>query len=134
MDWLGWSGRAFLGALVGALLGAALVVRFGAAPHGVPLAASVGLLAGLFASALAEEKSALRGVLVATLAVWVAASADVVSRGAPLFSGLAHLHAAWSMRELLSHVLGAVLAVWLGGGSLKRGARRRVPGARSRGS
>jgi hypothetical protein len=108
MNWLGWSGRAMAGALAGALLGAVLSGL--AFEHGVQLAWLVGLLAGLGAALLAKEKSPLRGVLVATIAVWAAALRET---GASLT--IFRFHETMTPTRLASYATCALLALILGG-------------------
>jgi hypothetical protein len=114
VNWLGWSGRAMAGALAGAIVGAFLSGL--GADHGFQLAWIVGLLAGAGAAALAKERSPLRGVLVATLAVWAAALRET---GASL--AIFHFHETMTLTRLASYVACASFALVLGG----RGPRRR---------
>jgi hypothetical protein len=96
------------GALAGAILGAFL---FGLAfDHGFQLAWIVGLLAGLGAALLAKDKSPLRGVLVATIAVWAAALRET---GASL--AILHFHETMTLTRLASYAACALLALVLGG-------------------
>jgi hypothetical protein len=96
------------GALAGALLGAFLSgLGF---DHGFQIAWIVGLLAGIGAAAFAPNKSPLRGVLVATLAVWAAALRET---GASL--AIFHFHETMTLPRLASYLACAVLALVLGG-------------------
>ncbi len=80
MNWLGAGLPSFLAAIFGALVGA--VVHFEAQRRGIDFPPIVALLSAAFAALASHEKSGLRGVLVASLAVWAAALSEII--GAPI--------------------------------------------------
>ena len=96
------------GALTGAVVGAFLSGF--AFEQGVQLAWIVGLLAGLGAALLAKERSPLRGVLVATIAVWAAALRETGASRA-----IFHFHETMTFTRLASYAACALLALILGG-------------------
>lgn len=75
MNWLGAGFASVLAAVLGALVGA--FVHFEARRHGVDFPPIVGLVAGVATALASNEKSGMRGVLVASLAVWATALAEV---------------------------------------------------------
>jgi hypothetical protein len=107
MNWLGWSSCAVAGALAGAVVGCFL---FGLAlAHGWELAFVVGLLAGAGAACFATERSVLRGILVATIAVWAAALRETGASSA-IFT----FHETLTPTRVASYVACALLALALG--------------------
>ncbi len=97
-------GGAFAGALLGAFLSGLAFDR------GFQLAWIVGLLAGVGAALLAKDNSPLRGVLVATIAVWAAALRETGASPA-----IFHFHETLSLSRLASYAACALLALALGG-------------------
>ena len=80
MNWLGAGLPSFLAGIFGALVGA--VLHFEAQRRGIDFPPIVAFLSAVFAALASREKSGLRGVLVASLAVWAAALAEIL--GAPI--------------------------------------------------
>lgn len=76
MNWLGAGLTSLAAALLGALVGA--LAHFEGRRHGIDLPFVVGITAGLAAALASTSKSGLRGMLVASLAVWTAALAEVL--------------------------------------------------------
>lgn len=114
VNWLGASLRAFLAALLGAALGAALAQHV-ARRYGLDLPPLVGMFTGAAAAAASRGKSGLRGMLVASLAVWAAAIAEVAaapSRG--LSADLAGFHERLRPIRVLAYVACAAVAGLLG--------------------
>lgn len=112
MNWLGAGLTSLLGALLGALAGAlahgALFAR------GVDVPPLVALLAGLGALLGARERSVLRGVFVASLAVWAGATAEVVARPSRgLFADLLHFSERLTALRFALYVVTAALGVVL---------------------
>ncbi len=70
MNWVGLSFRSLLGIVLGVVVGLLLFTRV------LPQVWVVGAATGLGCAGLAEERSALRGISVATAATWAAAFVD----------------------------------------------------------
>jgi hypothetical protein len=114
-----------LGALVGA------IVHFEGRRRGIDFPPIVGLFAGLAAALASRHESGLRGVLVASLAVWAAALADVAafpSRG--VISDLVAFHERLGFVRGASYVGCAVVAGLLASRA-RRGGDRLPEGPRS---
>lgn len=125
MNWLGWSTRAFLGALIGAIVGALAYDQALARSFDLPWV--VGLATGLGAFLGAPDRSGLRGLMVATLAIWVAWA--VQARVAPFAqAGLFGFHRTLTVRRLASFVACGASAFLLARTSIRSGARRRIAG------
>ncbi|MBL8610357.1 MAG: hypothetical protein JNL38_23675 [Myxococcales bacterium] len=126
MNWLGWSTRAMIGALVGAILGgfayAWLLARGWDAPY------VVGALAGLAAFVLSPDKSGLRGLIVMTLALWTGAIAQGFAgpfRGV----GVLAFHHTLTPARVALYLVSAAVAFALARTSIRRGAGKRAAGA-----
>lgn len=125
MNWLG----AGLASLVAAAFGAALggLVHAEARRHGVDAPMLVGVAAGLFAALASTQKSGMRGVLVASIAVWAAAVAEVTSepwRGA--LRDLVFFHERLGPGRLVAYVTTALLALYIGSRARPAPARDRT--------
>jgi hypothetical protein len=128
MNWMGFSVRAFMAALVGCALG---FVLFGFCyTRGYEAEWVVGVIAGGFVGALSTDKSIMRGLIVGTMAVWTAALAQVVyvDRRSPM-EGLVRFHETLTPWRFVLHLLCAGVAIALAATSFQRGARRRILGA-----
>jgi hypothetical protein len=71
MNWLGLTTKAFIAAVLGALLGA-VAYAYGLT-HGWDAPYLVGVAAGLGAMLGSRDRSGLRGLVIASCAIWVAA-------------------------------------------------------------
>ena len=121
MNWIGGSLRSHVAALIGSLLGFVLYEKL--FTMGFELPWVIGLLAGLAAAAVSVDKSLMRGLLVGTLAVWVAACAQIVARpeshALGLLTGLLRFHASLTLHRFALHAAGAAIAILAGGSSLR---------------
>lgn len=126
MNWLGWSTRAFLCAVVGALLGAVLYDQALARSFDAPWLVGLGM--GLGACAGAPDRSDLRGLLVATMSIW---GAWAVQARVPPYSsaGLFGFHETLNARRFLAFVACAAAAFLLARTSIRSDARRRIAGS-----
>ena len=112
MNWLGAGLASLLAALLGALAGA--FAHFEGRRHGIDFPPIVGVMAGLAAALASTSKSGLRGVLVASLAVWAAAIAEVLAsptRG--VVADIVHFHERLGFTRGASYVGCAVVAALL---------------------
>lgn len=126
MNWLGWSTRAMIGALLGALLGA---VAYGwGLSRGYDAPYLVGVLAGIAAFVLSPDRSGLRGVMVATLALW---SAAVAQSFAGPFRGVGVLafHQTLTPTRFALYAACGAIAFALSRTSIRRDAGKRTAGA-----
>jgi len=125
VNWLGWSTRAFLGALVGALLGA--LAYHEALVRSLDIPWVVGLVTGLGAFLSAPDRSGPRGLIIGTLAVWVAWA--VQGRFEPFSrAGLFDFHETLGPRRLASFIGCGAAAFLLARTSIRPDARRRIAG------
>ena len=118
MNWLGGGLLSFLAAALGALVGA--VVHFVARRHGLDFPPVVGILSGLAAALASRERSGLRGALVASLAVWAAALAEVLAvphRG--VLADMVAFHRRLGSVEALAYVACAAIGVLLASRALR---------------
>jgi len=76
VNWLGAGFASLVAALLGALVGA--FAHFEGRRHGIDFPPIVGIVTGLAAALASTSTSGLRGMLVASLAVWAAALAEVL--------------------------------------------------------
>ena len=126
MNWLGLTTKAFIAALVGALLGAAAYAF--ALTHGVDAPYVVGAAAGGGAMVGSPDRSGLRGLLVASGAIWVAAL--VQSRVGPYASaGLFGFHSTLTPVRLLAFAACGAAAFFLAKTSARRNAPTRAAGS-----
>lgn len=128
MNWLGGGLFSFLAAAVGALLGA--FVHFGARRHGIDFPPIVGVFAGLAAALASRERSGLRGALVASLAVWAAALAEVLA--APrsgVLSDMVAFHQRLGLLETLAYAACAAIGVLLASRALRRASSAKTGAA-----
>lgn len=110
MNWLGAGFRALAAAVIGALLGAFIHVH--AIRRGHDLSPLVGLLAGTTAALVSRHRSGLRGLFVASLAVWAAAIGEVIA--APRRGVLADLFAFHHRIDILHGLAYAACAALAG--------------------
>jgi hypothetical protein len=128
MNWLGSNPLSLLSALGGAGLGLWVFGQLQALGHELPLC--VGVCAGLACAASTREINLMRGLIAGTLAAWAGATAHVVYVARlPLWPGLAGFHTDLDTVRLSSHVFSIVLAVLIGGNSLRRESRARIVGS-----
>jgi hypothetical protein len=126
MNWLGLRTVAFLGALLGALLGgaayAAALVSGWDAPYLVGLAMGFGVMIG------SPDRSGMRGLLIATAAIW--AAAFVQTRIGPHASaGLFGFHGTLTASRLAAFAGCALVAFLLARTSTRRNAPVRAAGS-----
>ncbi len=125
MNWLGWSTRAILAALLGALLGAALYAY--ALAHGVDAPYAVGIASGVGALVGAPDRSTMRGLLVATAAIWIAAV--VQSQIGPFAAfGIVGFHTTLGWKRSAWFTVCGLAAFLLARTSLRRDAKQRAAG------
>lgn len=112
MNWLGAGLAGVFAAVLGAVVGALAHVE--ARRHGIDLPLVVGLVAGLAAAFVSIRRSGLRGVLVASLAIWAAALAEVIaepSRG--LLHDLFAFHERLAPGRAVAYAVTFVLTVYV---------------------
>ena len=131
MNWIAWDPRSYGGALLGAGAG---VLAFGTLlQHGWNLPWIVGLLMGLGCALVTQERSSMRGVVLAIGAAWVSAAAQVYY--APpagtdgMIAGHVQFHTTLSGPTLLANLGSMLAALLFGRSALRRGARTRLAGA-----
>ena len=127
MSWLAWDTRAYLGAFVGLVLA---WFSFGAlydAGHFAPWV--FGVLAGVGAAAVTGEKALVRGFILATLATWTAAVAQVLAQGGGFGQGLLAFHESLTPGRFALYAIGFAVALFVGGSSFRPGATKRPLGA-----
>ena len=108
MNWLGAGLPSFLAGIFGALVGA--VLHFEAQRRGIDFPPIVALVSAAFAALASREKSGLRGVLVASLAVWAAALAEIL--GTPIhgfFRDVLDFHERLGAYRFVAYVATAVV-------------------------
>lgn len=126
MNWLGLTKTAFLAAVIGALVGGAAYAF--ALLHGWDVPLFVGLAMGMSTMVASPDKSGLRGLLVASCAIWVAAL--VQSRVGPYVSaGIFGFHTTLTPLRLASFSACGVFAFLLAKGSIRKNAPRRAAGS-----
>lgn len=125
MNWLGWSTRAFFGALLGAGIGGWLYAV--ALQRGLDVPFVVGALMGLGAWLLSPDRSGMRGLLLAIISLWIAWAVQAVW-GPHASAGLAGFHATLTWKRWLAFGACAALAFLLARSSAQSG-RRRIAGA-----
>jgi hypothetical protein len=125
MNWLGLTPQTFLGALLGALLGSALFAW--ASTHGVDAPYLVGPCTGFGAMAAAPDRSVLRGIFIAALALW--ASAITQSLVGP-YAGTKVIELSRTLTLVRGGMFvgGMLLGGMLGSCSLRKGANKRLSG------
>jgi hypothetical protein len=113
VNWLGAGLASFVAALFGAIAG--VLLRIAAARMGFDLPPLVGLVAGIGAALASSERSGLRGVLVASLAVWAAAIGEVlVHPRSGLVSDLFRFSDRLGAGGLVAYALTGLIAFLLG--------------------
>jgi len=120
-DWFGCDAKVIVCTLLGSALGAAAYATLLRAGWEAPWV--VGIVAGTGASLAARHEHALRGVIVGTLAVWVAACTRIVT--APSWKGgmlreVDRFHSALSPGATMAFVSCAVVAGLLANATLRR--------------
>ncbi len=131
MNWLAWDTRSYGGALLGALLGAGL--SFWATEAGSFQPWILGICIGLGCATLTTERSTMRGLVLACVAAWAGALAQVVlaptAPDAGLLAGIASFHEGLGLTDFALHLVGIAGAFLLGRTSFRPGAKERVAGA-----
>lgn len=126
MNWLGVKTVALLAAALGALLGAVAYAAALASDWDAPYL--VGLAMGLGAPLGSPDRSGMRGLLVATAAIWV--SAIVQARSGPHASaGLLGLHSTLTAARLAEFAACGATAFLLARLSARRDAPLRPAGS-----
>ena len=126
MNWLGLTTVAFLTAALGALFGS--VAYAAALASGWDAPYLVGLLTGLGALLGSPDRSSMRGLLVGSVAIWVAAL--VQTRIGPHASaGLAGFHSTLSASRLAAFAACGATALLLARMSARRAAPLRAAGS-----
>ncbi|MDB4946772.1 MAG: hypothetical protein JWP97_6306 [Labilithrix sp.] len=126
MNWLGMTWAAFAAALAGALLGgiayAAALASGWDAPYLVGIGMGLGTLVG------SPDRSGMRGLLVATGAIWVAALVQArIGRFAD--AGILGFHTTLTASRIAAFAGCALIAFLLGRTSARRDAPQRAAGA-----
>jgi hypothetical protein len=118
VNWLGLSLRSLIGIVLGVAVGIALFLRV------YPSVVLLGACTGAGCALLAEERSALRGISVATVATWAAAVVDARRLGVSTFA----ISTTLTWGRWLAY-LGCIAAAFLvGGATVRRTARTRTAG------
>jgi len=118
VNWLGLSLRSLLGILLGVLAGVLLFL------FEWPNVAVVGASTGLGCALLAEDRSGLRGISVATVAAWAAAIVDAHRLGVSTLRISSTLTASrWA-----AYLACVGLAFLVGGAAARRTAKVRTAG------
>jgi len=127
MNWAGSDLIELVAAWLGALLGAVTYAMLASRGHEAPWL--LGLGAGLAVMLVARKRSRTRGLIVATLAVWSAASAQAYCFGrGSMLEALRQFHESLTPGRWLWFALTAVIALVLGAGSVRRDAQIRRAG------
>jgi hypothetical protein len=113
VNWLGLSLRSLAGILLGVVTGSLVFL------YVAPAVVAVGACTGSGCALLAEDRSLLRGVSVATVAAWSAAALDAHRYAVPTLE----ISTVLSGGRLLAHVASVVIAFALGALSLQRKTR-----------
>lgn len=126
MNWLGWSTRAIVGAVLGALAGAWMYHYALGRACDAPWLVGVGMGSGAFVAS--PDRSSMRGLLVASMAIWVAWA---VQAGVDPYSkeGLFGFYRTLTVRRLGAFVACGAAAFLLARTSINPKARRRVAGS-----
>jgi hypothetical protein len=118
VNWLGLSARSLVGIVLGVALGIALFLC------GYPSVVLVGACTGVGCALFAEDRSALRGISVATVATWAAAVVDARRLGVSTLS----ISSTLTLGRWLAY-LGCIAAAFLiGGSTIRRTAKTRTAG------
>lgn len=118
MNWLGLSTRSLLGIVLGVVLAVTLFL------YVYPSVLVVGAGIGVGCALLAEDRSVLRGLSVATVAAWVAAALDARRLGISTFQ----ISSVLTLSRLLVYLASIVTAFGMGALSIKRAAKTRPAG------
>jgi hypothetical protein len=128
MNWLGWNTAAFVGALFGAVLGAAAYAF--ALSRGWDYPWLVGVITGACALVASPDKSALRALVVATAAIWIAAVIQATLPESPFArAGIVGFHTTLTPERLVAYAACGSIAFALARTSLRKQAPRRAAGA-----
>jgi len=131
VNWLAWDTRSYLGAALGGVVGFFLFRAGLGADWFAPWLIGVGI--GLGCALITRERSGLRGVVLACIAAWAAALAQVVLvSGGGLWEGIVGFHATLDLPTFLAHLGGIVGAFVFGRTSFRGDAQDRVAGSGSR--
>lgn len=125
MNWLGLTLQTFLGALLGALLGSVLFAWVSI--QGVDAPYLVGPCTGLGAMLVAKDRSVLRGVFIAALALWACAITQSLV-GPYAGTKVIELSRTLSVARGAMFVGGMLVGGLLGSSSLRKGAKERLIG------
>jgi hypothetical protein len=118
VNWVGLSLRSLLGIAVGVAVGLLLFL------FEWPSVVVIGLCTGAGCALLAEERSGLRGVSVATVAVWAAAIVDARRLGVPTLQ----ISSTLGTSRWLAYLACIAFAFVLGGAAVRRTAKVRTAG------
>jgi hypothetical protein len=131
VNWLAWDSRSYGGALLGGLLGLVAFHLLLGQGHMQPWLIGVGM--GLGCAVLTSERSTMRGLVLACMAAWGGAVAQVALYPQPadagLFDGLIAFHSTLDLPTFLLHLIGIAGAFAFGKASFRRGASERAAGA-----
>jgi len=126
MNWLGLGAIALLGAILGGLLGsvayAAAIASGWDAPYLVGIAMGLGAMLG------SPDRSGMRGLLVATAAIWVAAIVQA-HIGPHASAGILGFHATLTTARVAAFAACALTAFLLARTSTRRNAPVRTAGS-----
>lgn len=121
MNWLGLDLRAFAAAIVGCVLG---FFTYGYLMHALGMESPwvIGLMVGGATALGSSSRSKMRGLVVGTLALWTAASAQALNAAQTpahgIVDGLVGFHATLDLVRLAQLTIGTLLAIGLGALSL----------------
>lgn len=131
MNWLAWEPRAFIAAFAGGVLGMRAMEV--ASTRGLHAPWTVALCIGLPCAVVSMERSAMRGILFAFVAIWFAAIADMriaaPTQGDGLWSAIAGFHTRIGIEDLVGYLGCGLIALLLTAISFQRGALVRLAGA-----
>lgn len=129
MNWLSFDFRALVGCVVGACIGFSFYGFLGMRQMEPP--AIVGLCAGLGCAIFTKERSGMRGVAIACIAIWIAALAQVYyfpTATDGILVSLVEFHETLSWGRAVGFALCGILAFLLGATSFNPDARVRLGG------
>ncbi len=126
MNWVGLDTRGSIGLVLGAMVGGWMYVWF--YRHRIEAAWMVGLVVGVGCALLSRTHSHMRGLVAATCAIWIAATAQAHCVHPSIGAGLVAFHEDLDGRRALAFIACALLAAVIGGRSLHRGAPPRMSG------
>lgn len=118
MNWVGLSRRSLIGIVLGVTVGVLLFRLVW------PSVLAIGVCTGAGCALLAEDRSGLRGISVATVAAWAAAAVDARRLGISTL----HISTTLTWARWLAY-LGCVLAAFvIGSSTIRRTAKVRTAG------